>query len=482
LNEGKIDDQLVEVKGNVSKKPRFFSILGNWNFSALFLGGFISNIGSYFTSIAIIFLALSFTSHLPENESIQAVALMTTFIIAPMLILAPIAGVISDKFDRKKIMIFGDFLGAVAAFGLIFATQIWHLYIFALLNSSIRQFFYPAKTASIPRIVKQEQLLTANGFIQTSSNVARLIGPLLAGFLIAIFGFQIAFIIDGISYLISTALIVSIKKDLRPPKQEERISMRSMMVGLKDGFKFSFKDRIITFVIILFAFVIFLVGFIDPLIVPFMSFEFGMNEQDFGMIMSFSAISGIIAAVILSIKGELKRKLSFMTFTVMVASLCLIFIALAPYLPGGTIWLYAGFALVGTINVGFSIPFSTLLQTIVRNEHLGKVSGIIDLVINAASLLAATLAATLAGVIPTAIIYGIVSGLILIAGIVGYIVIKTQKLEVEAQEREVSMKIEREQEELKKKMEEKIDFADKMQLTVEQIKAKEMKSSQLTLD
>lgn len=44
MNEGKIDDKLVEVNGSASKKPRFFSILGNWNFSALFLGGFISNV------------------------------------------------------------------------------------------------------------------------------------------------------------------------------------------------------------------------------------------------------------------------------------------------------------------------------------------------------------------------------------------------------------------------------------------------------
>ncbi len=482
MSKDKTQDELVEVNVNVSKKPKFVSLLGNWNFSALFLGGFINNVGSYFTSIAIIFLALSFTSHLPENEATQAVALMTTFTIAPMLLLGPIAGVLSDKFDRKKIMVFGDFLGAVSAFGLIFATQIWHLYIFALVNSSIRQFFFPAKTASIPRIVKQEQLLSANGFIQTSSNVARLIGPLLAGFLTAIFGFQIAFIIDGISYLISTGLIISIRKDLKPPKQEERVSMRSMMVGLKDGFKLSFSDRIISFVVILFAFVILLIGMIDPLLVPFMSFEFLMTEQDFGMIMSFSAISGIITAVILSIKGKLKNKLTFMTITVMIASLCLAFMAGAPYLPGREVWLYVGFALVGMINVGFNIPFSTLLQTIVRNEHLGKVSGVIDFIINSASLIAALLAVTLAGLIPTAIIFGIISALILIAGIIGYIVIRALKLEDEAHEREASMKIEREQEELKEKMGEQVEFADKMQLTVDQIKADEIRSSLPTLD
>ena len=482
MTDDNTGEEISSIEAKTKSKPKFISLLGNWNFSALFLGGFISNVGSYFTSIAIIFLALTYTSHLPENEATRAVALMTTFTLAPMLLLGPIAGVISDKFDRKKIMVLGDFLGAISAFGLIFATQIWHLYIFAIINSSVRQFFYPAKTASIPRIVKQDQLLTANGFIQTSSNVARLIGPVLAGFLAGIFGFQIAFIIDGISYVVSAVLIFTIKKDLKPPVPEERLSMKSMIVGMRDGFKFSFKDRIISFVIILFAFVIFLIGMIDPLIVPYMNFEFGMTEQDFGLIMSFSAISGIIAAVILSIKGELKKKLTFMTITVMVASFCLAFMALAPYLPGGFVWIYVGFALVGVINVGFNIPFSTLLQTIVRNEHLGKISGVIDFVINSASLIAAVIAATLAGIIPTAIIYGIIAILILIAGVIGIIVIRALKLEDEAQEREASMKIEREQEELEKKKEEESDFADNIQLTIEQIKADEMKSSLPTLD
>lgn len=123
------------------KKPNPLALLRSWDFSALFLGGFISNVGSYFTSVAIIFMALVFTSSLTENEATRAIALMTTFTLLPMLILGPIAGVLVDKFDRKKVMIIADLLGALAAFGLIIAAQMWHLYLFALFNSSVRQFF-----------------------------------------------------------------------------------------------------------------------------------------------------------------------------------------------------------------------------------------------------------------------------------------------------------------------------------------------------
>jgi len=342
----------------------------------------------------------------------RLIALMTTFSLIPVFILGPIAGVLVDKFDRKKVLIVADLFAAVAVISLIFSSKMWHLYLIFFMNSSVRQFFYPAKTASIPRIVKQDQLLSANGFIQTSSNISRLIGPLLAGFLIEFFGLRAAFIVDASTFLFSALMIFLIRRDLKPKDDGEKLSLRNVTNGLKEGFKISFGDKIISFVIILFAFTILLIGMVDPLFVPYLNFQFGMGEREFGMIMSFSAVSGIIAAVILSIKGAIKKKLTFMSTTILVASFCIAFIAGAAVLPGGYVWLYIGMALVGMINVGFNIPFSTLLQSIIKNEHLGKVSGVIDTVITGASLIASTIAAALAGVVSISVIFGILAGLI----------------------------------------------------------------------
>ena len=92
------------------KKESAFVLLKKKDFSAIFIGGFISNMGTWFTQIAVIFYALSLVSHLSEQEATQAVALLTTFTLLPMLILGPLGGVIADKFDRKKIMILADLL------------------------------------------------------------------------------------------------------------------------------------------------------------------------------------------------------------------------------------------------------------------------------------------------------------------------------------------------------------------------------------
>ncbi len=436
-----VEKQIETMEEVEQKKPNAFVLLKNRDFSALFIGGFISNIGSWFTFVAVVFLAIEITAHLTPTESTQAVALLTTCSLLPMLVLGPLAGALVDKVDRKKVMVFADFLGASAAVALFFSTQMWHLYLFMIFNSSVRQFFYPARTASIPRVVKQEQLLSANGFIQTTNQIARMIGPLLAGFIAAGLGLRIAFLFDAASYVASAILIIIIKTNLKPPQNGERVNVRSVLVGMRDGFKITFTDKIISFLVISFGITILAVGAIDPVAVPYLNFVFGLGEKDFGILMSVSAVSGVIAAVILSIRGQLKNKLRFMAISILALALSVAVLSFSPFVVAPIVWLYLGLCLIGFTNVGFSIPFATLLQTIVKNENLGKVSGIIDMIMTAASLVASLLAVALTGFISISILLGIVAAIVLVAGIGSLVTIKVKNLEGIAQTREQEMKI-----------------------------------------
>ncbi|NPD88942.1 MAG: MFS transporter [Asgard group archaeon] len=429
----------ILVEGE-KKKPNAIVLLRNRDFSALFFGGFISNIGSWFTMVAIFFLALQFTEHLTPTESTQAVALLTTCSLIPMLALGPLAGALVDKFDRKKVMVLADFLGAGAAIALFFSTQMWHLYLFMIFNSSVRQFFYPARMASIPRIAKQDQLLTANGIIQTTNQIARMLGPLIAGFIAASLGLKIAFLFDAGTYIASAILIVIIKTDLKPAKNSEGVNVKSVLIGMRDGFRITFRDKIIRFVVITFGITILAIGAIDPVGIPYLNFEFGLGEKDFGLMMSFSAISGVIAAVILSVKGQLKNKLTFMSIAIVALGVSVAILSFSPFVVSPVVWLYLGMCLIGFTNVGFSIPFSTLLQTIVKNENLGKVSGVIDTIMTASSLIASLLAVALTGYISISLLLGIVAAVVLMAGIVSLVIIKAKGLEELTQRKEEKMK------------------------------------------
>ena len=438
------------------KKNGAFTLLKNRDFSVLFAGGFISNMGTWFTQIAVIFYALSLVTGLPENEATQAVALLTTFTLLPMLFLGPLGGVFADKYDRKKIMIIADLLGVAVAVGLIFASQMWHLYLLLTLSSSVRQFFYPARNAATPMIVEQDLLLTANGMVQTTGQLARMLGPLAAGFLIPVAGYQAAFIIDAVSYLVSALLILLVKTNLKVQQEDQTVSMKTVFVGMRDGAKITFRDNIIGFVVISFAVTIFAIGAIDPIAVPYLSFSFGLGEEDFGLMMMFSALSGVLAAIILTLKGKLNKKLFFMSFAILALGTAVMIMAVALFLPGPVVWLYVGMSFVGFTNVGFSIPFATLLQSIIKNEHLGKVSGTVDTVMTGASLLASVIAAALAKVMQLNIILVIVASIILTSGVVFMIVTKIKKLDNVAQSRENDMKI---QLELQQDMKERVIFS-----------------------
>ena len=134
-------------------------------------------------------------------------------------------------------------------------------------------------------------------------------------------------------------------------------------------------DKILLFIMGYFTVVIFAIGAIDPLFTAYLNFEFGLGEKEFGLILSVSAITGLAGALVLTAKGEIKKKLNFIVFVSFIIGVSLLLLGLAPRLPFPIIWLYIGMAIIGLTNVIISIPLSALMQTIVKNEHLGKVNG-----------------------------------------------------------------------------------------------------------
>ncbi|MHA2504115.1 MAG: MFS transporter, partial [Candidatus Kariarchaeaceae archaeon] len=415
-----LDTQLMDIpmdssdesspNGSPVKPPGVGTLLKNRNFSAMFVGGLISDIGSFFTFIAMMFLALDITSGLPFAESAQAIALITLFFILPSLFIGPFTGAFVDRFDRKKIMYIADLFGAFASFGLVYVAmytrQIEHIYIFAVISTMVRLFFYPARGASIPVVVERpEALVQANGIIQIFAQLSRIIGPALAGILIATYSLEMAFIIDGVSYFISALLILSIRTDLKP-KSEGSMTVRKIFGDLKFGASMIVRDKVMAFIMVFFMAVIFAIGMIDPLFVIYVSENFGLNEAEFGYILAVGAVTGLVTALLLTAKGSISKKVTFTTASVFIASASLLILGNAASLPlPPKVSLYLGMAIIGAINVAFSIPLSALMQAIIPNEHLGKINGFLGTGIALSQVGGAALAAWMVTFTPISLIY-----------------------------------------------------------------------------
>jgi MFS family permease len=182
-------------------------ILHNRSFVALWLGQTVSFIGDYFYWLAIPIMVEKLTgSALQVGLSVIASAL-------PMLLLGPVAGVFVDRWDRRRTMMIADIVrGLLVLVCLVVMTpeQVWIYYAIAFLMSCVSRFFFPAQNALLPLIVPDKaDLLAANGLMQIVQTAGFLIGPALAGFSIGVWGEQVAFVADSVTFFVSAAAILT---------------------------------------------------------------------------------------------------------------------------------------------------------------------------------------------------------------------------------------------------------------------------------
>jgi predicted MFS family arabinose efflux permease len=195
----------------------------NRAFRQLWLGQVVSQTGDWFNTIAIYTIILNLTG------SGRYIGLLMVARFLPSFFFGSLSGVLADRFSRRSIMIVSDLLRALVVVGFLFirrADQLWLIYVLTVLQLALSTFFEPAKTAAIPSIVSDRQLVAANAISSVTWSVMLTLGAAMGGFVTELFGTNAAFILDAGSYLLSAALIASIKVPKRPPREKHRLSLK----------------------------------------------------------------------------------------------------------------------------------------------------------------------------------------------------------------------------------------------------------------
>ena len=213
----------------------------NRSFRQLWLGQVVSQMGDWFDTIALYTIILKLTG------SGRDVGLLLVARFVPSFFFGPISGVIADRFSRKRIMIVSDILRAVVVLGFLFvrrADQLWIIYVLTVFQLGLSTFFEPAKTAAIPSIVEDRELVAANAIASVTWSVMLTLGAAIGGFITGVFGTDVAFILDAVTYLLSAALIASIRLPKRKKRERQKLSL-GRMLGITEtieGIKYV-KDR-----------------------------------------------------------------------------------------------------------------------------------------------------------------------------------------------------------------------------------------------
>ncbi|MDX8360705.1 MFS transporter [Cytobacillus sp. IB215316] len=217
---------------------KIFSSYNTFLFSLL-----VSRVGDALYTFAIPWISYELTQSALIMGTIYAISVL------PILLFGPIVGVLVDKWDRKNLMLLADVLRAVLIsliplFHFMNILQIWHLYVISFALTILSLLFDVTIITVIPNIIKQstgKKLTTANAAFQLVNQLADIIGPILAGFLIAIIGgFNILWI-DVISFCLTFLAILKLPN---LGKNSGETNIRSIYKDMKEGLMWLLKDRL----------------------------------------------------------------------------------------------------------------------------------------------------------------------------------------------------------------------------------------------
>lgn len=256
-----------------------FAVFRNRNFTKIWTGQLISTMGTALTSLAASIYVFQ------KTNSAMSVGLMLMATAAPSLLVGLFAGVLVDRFDRKRIMIIADLLRAVLVFLVPFLVPlniVW-LYVIVMLTSAIGQFFDPAQESVLPEIATEEELAATNSLMAISSFGATAVGFAASGLLAAAANINWAFYLDAFSFLVSAACIFMIS--LKPLKVEDDTNAAIVIKNLKVGVRQLFDTPILRSLFLTSIPTLIAFGMSNALLLPFAlralkasEFEYGLQE------------------------------------------------------------------------------------------------------------------------------------------------------------------------------------------------------------
>ncbi len=228
------------------------SVFQTRDLSLLWAGQVISMSGDSIYQIALLWLALELTA----SKAITGLVAMSSYL--PAIFLSLVAGVVADRADRRRVMLYADAVRTIAIFGIPLASVLgilspWVLVINAFVIASAAAFFNPAKDSIIPQLVPQSGLLRANGLIQTSWQLAILTGPAIAGGLLSVTGLIPLFAFDSAAYATSFLTIWLLRARPENVPTAAQSGQRSSVVEriregsgeIKRGLKFAAGNRVL---------------------------------------------------------------------------------------------------------------------------------------------------------------------------------------------------------------------------------------------
>lgn len=339
------------------------------DFWLYFTGQLISQIGSSFTMFALPLLVYSLT------HSATNLALTTASESVPYLLFGLVLGAIVDRLPRKRLMLMSDVARAlVIAIIPILAMSgdlsVAAIYAVAFVQSTLGIVFQCGEFAAIPSLVNSDDLVAANGRIMATNSAGNVVGPILAGALVAIVSVANLMLIDAVSFLVSAASLTLIARSFDAVRPAGEVVVRGRIIDdIKEGLHFVWSHPVLRSISFMMALINFTSAVEYSQLVLFAKKVLSANYSQIAFLFAAGA-AGVVVIGLLA--APLRRHLSFSVCALgalVVSGLCVTAMAVAgQYLVALVLWAASsGFGLL------FNINSSTLRQTIVPSRMFGRI-------------------------------------------------------------------------------------------------------------
>lgn len=363
----------MNITNDVKKKfNNPFTALKHRNFRYYWIGMCVSLIGTWMQNIAQPWLAYTLT------DSPFLLSLIGIVQFTPMLILSLFAGVIVDKFSKKKILLCTQSASLVITLILAILVwtervQYWHILIAATALGIVNTIDMPSRQSIIIELVGKEDLMNAIALNSMVFNLARIIGPAIAGLVMGYAGIGVCFLVNSISF--GAVLISLFFIKLNPIERKSKENLK-VLQEIKDGLKYIYHKKILLHTVLILAIVGMFAPNFNVLVPVFAKQILNQNEAGFGILMSFMGFGSFLGAMFIATLSKTGPKRAVVYIMPLIVGISLI-------ITGCTnIYLLTGIclAITGFFFISFTSNANSTLQLNSGNEYRGRVMSVYTLV------------------------------------------------------------------------------------------------------
>ena len=358
-----------------------WALLRRRDFGLLWAGGLISETGDWFLLVGLPIWVLQLTGSSLVTATVFLVGLL------PGLVVGPLAGVLVDRWDRRRTLVAVSLAQAAFLLPLLAVDgrgDLWIVYAVMAVEASLGQLNDPARNALVPSLVEEGDLVGANALIGLNSNLARLAGSPLGGVLVEVAGLPGLVIGDAASFLLGAALIALVGSPRRaavdpavhspvPEPAPVPAAPHGVAGEWLDGLRVTLGNRELRWGLVVNGLAAVAQGIFTVLFVVFVTRELGGDGADVGLLRGVQAIGGLLGGVLVVGMARRLRAGRLLGTSLLVFALIDLAIWNGPLLTTA-IWLYLGlFVAAGIPGIGVLTGLTALVQEHTGDAYLGRV-------------------------------------------------------------------------------------------------------------